>query len=79
MPDPLTPEERAAIAAFPKSKVYHALRGESGVQGPEYRYTGKTAESGAALVATNPNWAKEARSRAANAAKARWAKKRKSA
>ena len=31
MPDILTPEERAAIAAFPAEKVRHCARGESGL------------------------------------------------
>lgn len=31
MPDSLTPEERAAIAAFPEERVYRCKRGESGV------------------------------------------------
>lgn len=30
MPDHLTPEERAAIAAFPPERIYRAARGESG-------------------------------------------------
>lgn len=31
MPDQLTPEELAAIAAFPKERIYQCRRGESGV------------------------------------------------
>jgi predicted RNA binding protein with dsRBD fold (UPF0201 family) len=31
MPDHLTSEEKAAIAAFPKERVYQCRRGESGI------------------------------------------------
>ncbi len=31
MPDQLTPEEKAAIAAFPKERIYQCRRGESGI------------------------------------------------
>lgn len=52
MGDVLTPEERAAIEAFPKSKIQRVATGVSGIEGQGYKWDGKT------LVAIDPEAAK---------------------
>lgn len=52
MGEALTPEERAAIEAFPKSKIKKVATGVSGIEGQGYKWDGKS------LVAIDPEAAK---------------------
>ena len=62
MADTLTPQERAAIAAFPEARVQRVPQGVSGEAQPQYVYDpAATGRVSGGLRAKNPGWTKDRR------------------